>query len=82
MWEFCVWTLICCSVLSVFFSFAIISLLKRELVALLYLSFGYCVAVSDLCLFVMVPEVVLQSVIVAFSHHTHLLFEIDRTQLY
>ena len=34
-----VWSVFCCSVLSVVSSFAIISLGKRELVALLYMSF-------------------------------------------
>ena len=35
LWEFCVWSLFCCVVLSVVSSCAIISLGKRELVALL-----------------------------------------------
>ena len=35
LWEGYVWSLFCCAVLSVLFSFAIISLRMRELIALL-----------------------------------------------
>ena len=47
---------------------------KRELAALLWLSSWCLVAVSVLWLFLMVPWVGLQCVIVVFPHHTHLLF--------
>ena len=46
---------------------------KRELVALLKLSFLCLVSVNVLWLFLMVPRVGLQCVIVVFPDHTHLL---------
>ena len=55
-------------------SFAIILMRKRELVALLLLSFGCLVTVNLLRLFLTVPWVGLQCVIVVFPDHTHLLF--------
>ena len=61
---------VCCAVLCVLFDFVIISLGKREMVALLYLSFMS----SDSCrclLFLMVLWVCLQSVIVTFPGHAH-----------
>ena len=53
-------------VLSVVSSFEIISMRKRELVAFLY-----HVTVSILCLFLTVPWVGMQCVIVVFPGHTH-----------
>ena len=53
--------------------FAIILRRKRELVALLLLSYGCVVNVYVLLLF-LVPLVGLQCVIVVFPHHTSLLF--------
>ena len=50
---------------------------KRELVALLLLSFGCIVTVNVLWLFPMVQRLGLQCVIVAFPNHTHLLFGIN-----
>ena len=47
---------------------------KRELVALLLLSYGCLVAVNGLCLFLKVSWVGLQCVIVLFPDHTHFLF--------
>ena len=47
---------------------------KRELVALLLLSFECLVAVNVLWLFLMVPWVGLQCVIVVFQNQTPLLF--------
>ena len=44
---------------------------KRELVALLYLSFLCLVTVNGLWLFLTVPSVGLQCVIVVFPEHTH-----------
>ena len=51
-------------------SFAIILMEKKELVALLCLSL--CLAIV-VWLFLAVPQVCLQFVIVAFTDHTHLL---------
>ena len=66
----------CCAVLCVLSSFAIILMGKRELVALLYLSSWCFVTVIVLWLFLMVPWVGLQCVVVIFSDHTHLLFSL------
>ena len=57
-----------------FFSFVIILANKRELVALLLLSFGCLVTVNAIWLFLTVPWVGLQFVIVVYSDHTHLHF--------
>ena len=69
------WSLFWYALLYVLSSFTIILTRKRELVALLLLSFGCLVTVNVLWLFLMVPWVVLQFVIVLFPDHTHLLFE-------
>ena len=61
----------CCTLLYVHSSFAIILKGKRDLVALLSLSFWCLVAV--VWLFLTVPRVCLQFVIVAFPDHIHLL---------
>ena len=55
-------------------SFAIILKRKRKLVALLLLSHICLVTVNVLWLFLVVPWVGLQCVIVVFADHTHLLF--------
>ena len=55
-------------------SFAIILKRKRKLVALLLLSYRCIVTINALLLYLMVPWVGLQYVIVVFSDHTHLLF--------
>ena len=68
-------SLFCCALLCVLSSFTIILKGKRELVALLLLSYGYLVTVNFLWLFFMVPWVGLLFVIVVFPDHTHLLFE-------
>ena len=62
----------CCTLLYVTSSFAIILMVKRELVALLSLSAWYLVMV--VWLFLTVSWVCLQFVIVVFPDHTHLLF--------
>ena len=62
----------CCTLLYVNSSFAIILLRKSKLVALLSL-FTWCL-VSGMWLFLAVPWVSLQFVIVVFHDHTHLLF--------
>ena len=65
-------SMFCCTFLCVQSSFAIILMEKRELVALLSLSFLCPVVV--VWLFLAVPWVCLQFVIVVFSDHTKLLF--------
>ena len=67
-------SLFCCAVLCVLFSSAIISLGKRELVALHVLTSWCCVPVIVLCLFVTM-QVGLYCVIVEFPGLTHLLCE-------
>ena len=62
----------CCTFLYVSSSFAIILMGMRELVALLSLS-SWCLVIV-VWLFLAVPWVCLQFVIVIFPDHTHLLF--------
>ena len=62
----------CCTFLYAPSSFAVILMGKRELVALLSLSF--CCLVIVVWLFLAVPWASLQFVIVVFPDHTHLLF--------
>ena len=69
---FCNCSMFCCALLYVHSSFAIILMGKRELVALLGLSFWCLVIVVSL--FLVVPWVCLQFVIVVFPDHSHLLF--------
>ena len=61
-----------CTLLNVPSSFEIILMGKRELVALLNLS-SWCLVIV-VWLFLAVPWVCLQFVIVVFPDHTHLLF--------
>ena len=68
----CNCSMLCCMLLYVRSSIAIILLGKRELVALLGLSFWCLVMVERL--FLAVPRGCLQFVIVVFPDHTHLLF--------
>ena len=63
--------LICYAVLYVHSSFAIILERKRKLVALLLLSKRYLVTVNVLWLFLTVPWVCLQFLIVVLPDHTH-----------
>ena len=58
-----------------YFSFANILKRKRSLVALLLLSYRCIVTINVLWLFLMVPWVGMQCMIVVFPGHTHLLFE-------
>ena len=74
--EVCNCSMFCCTLLNVTFSFAIILMGKRELVAFLSLSFLCLVIV--VWLFLAVPWVCLQFMIVLFPDHTHLLFYIYR----
>ena len=62
----------CCMLLYVHSSIASILMGKRELIALLKLSFWCLVMVERL--FLAVPQGCLQFVIVVFPDHTHLLF--------
>ena len=62
----------CCTLLYIHSSFAIILMDKRELVALLSLS-SWCLVIV-VWLFLAVPWVCLQFVIVVLPDHTHLLF--------
>ena len=62
----------CCTLFYVHSSIAIILMGKRELIALLNLSFWCLVMVERL--FLAVPRGCLQFVIVVFPDHTHLLF--------
>ena len=66
------WTLFWYAILYVLSRFSIILVRKRELVALLLLSFGCLVTVNVLWLFLTVPCVSLQFVIVVYPDHTHL----------
>ena len=70
--EFCNYSMFCCTFFYVPSSFAIILMGKRELVALLSLS-SWCLVIV-VWLFLAVPWVSLQFVIVVFPDHTHLLF--------
>ena len=67
--------LLCYALRCVHSSFAIILKRKRKLVALLLLSYRCIVTINVLWLFLTVPWVGLQYVIVVFPDHTHLLFE-------
>ena len=68
----CNCSMLCCALLYVHSSIAIILMGKRELVALLNLS-SWCLMVVGR-LFLAVPRGCLQFVIVVFLDHTHLLF--------
>ena len=57
------------------FYFAIILKRNRKLVALILLSYRFILTLNVLWLFLTVPWVGLQCVIVVFPDHTHLLFK-------
>ena len=65
----------CCMLLYAHSNFAIILIGKRELVASLSLS-SWCLVIA-VWLFIAVPWVCLQFVIVVFADHTQLLFLMD-----
>ena len=69
LWGVCGCSMFCCTLLYVTSSFAIILMRKRELVALLSLS-SWCLVIV-VWLFLVVPWVCLQFVIVVFPDHTH-----------
>ena len=62
-------SMFCCVLVGVHSSFAIILMGKIELIALLCLSSWALVIVS--WLFLMMPQVCLQFVIVVFDYHAH-----------
>ena len=68
---FCNYSMFCCALLCVHSSFAIISMGKGELVALLCL-YSWCLVIV-VWLFLTTPRVSLQFVIVVFPDHTYLL---------
>ena len=70
LWEYVI-ALCFCMILYVRSNFAIILMGKRELVAMLSLS-SWCLVIG-VWLFLAVPWVFLQFVIVIFPDHTHLL---------
>ena len=73
---FCVCSLFCYAIPCAFLLVLQIFLVrKRELVALLWLSCWCLVIVIVLWLFLTVPPVGLQFVIVVFPDHTHKLFD-------
>ena len=69
-------SMFCCTLLYVQSSIAIILMGKRELVALLNLSFWCLVMVERL--FLAVPRGCLGFMIVVFPDHTHLLFLVEK----
>ena len=69
-------SMFCCSLLYVPSSFAIILIWKRELVALLSMS-SWCLVIV-VWLFLAVPWVCLQIVIVVFPDHTHYFISISK----
>ena len=62
------------ALLCIYSSFAIILKRKKKLIALFSLSYRCIVTVNVLWIFLTVPWVGLQGVIVVFPDHTHLLF--------
>ena len=69
-------SIFCCTLLYVHSSIAIISMGKRELIALHNLS-SWCLVMVER-LFLAVPQGCLQFVIVVFPDHTHLLFLVEK----
>ena len=69
---FCNCSMFCCALLYVHSRFTIIVMVKRDLAALLSLS-SLCLVIVA-WLFLAVPLVCLQFVIVVFPDHTHLMF--------
>ena len=67
-------SLFCYAILCVHSSFAITLKRKRKLVASLLLSNRFIVAMNSLWLFLMLPWIGLQWVILVFPDHTHLFF--------
>ena len=72
----CNCSMFCCTLLCAYSSFAIILMWKRKFAVLLSLS-SWCLVIF-VWLFLAVPWVCLQFVIVVFPDHTYLLFFINR----
>ena len=70
--DVCNVSLVCCTLLYVHSSIAIVLMEKRELVVLLNLS-SWCLVMVE-WLFLAVPWGCLRFVVVVFPDHTHLLF--------
>ena len=70
--------MLCYVLLCAHSSFAIVLKRKRKLVALLLLSYRCIVTINVLWLFLTVPWVILQGVIVVFLDHTYLLLEFHK----
>ena len=68
---FCDCSMFYCALIHVHSGFAIILMGKRDLIALLYLS-SWCLVIV-VSLFLTIPRVCLQFVIVVFPDHTHVL---------
>ena len=71
-------SLFCYALLCAHSSFAFILKRKRKLVALLLLTYRCIVTINVLWLFLTMPWVGLQCVIVVFPDHTHLLFHLRK----
>ena len=71
-------SLFCYALLCAHSSFAIILKRKRKLVSLIILSYRCIVTINVLWLYVTVPWVGLQYVIVVFPDHTHFLANNDK----
>ena len=65
------------ALLCVHYSFAITLKRKRKLVALLLLSHSCIVTINVLWLFLMLPWVGMQCMIVVFPDHTYILFKLS-----
>ena len=74
-------SLFCYALLCVHFRFAIILKRKRKLVALLFLSYRCIVTITVLWLFLTVPWVGLQYMVVVFPDHTHFFLVLERILL-
>ena len=70
VWILCL-SLFCCALFCVHSSFVIILKRTRKLVVLLLLSYRYIVIINVMWLFLTVPWVGLQCVIVVFPDHAH-----------
>ena len=75
-------SLYCYALLCVNSSFAIILKRKRKLVDLLLLSFRCFVTMNVMWLFLTIPRVGLQCVIMQFPDHAHLLFATCKTPVF
>ena len=72
--------MLCCALLCVHSSIAIILMGKRELIALLCLP-SWCLVII-VWLFLTIPQIGLQFVIVVFPDHTHFNTILEKSELY